>query len=247
MIRLGLNIDHVATLRQVRYASYANGRGGCIEPDPVAYAVEAQRCGVDGITVHPREDRRHIQPDDVRWLKACLQVPLNMEMAANAAMQAFAREIRPATVCLVPEKREEITTEGGLDLRPNFGFIRELVADLGSTGVRTSLFVDADPGQIELAARSGATFVELHTGAFANAFGTDAQSAEWDRLVGAAEQAQQAGLIVNLGHGINYTNITTLRRIPCIHEMNIGHSIISRAVFDGLRCAVSSMKALMNP
>lgn len=245
-IRLGVNIDHCATLRQARYRDYPRLRGGVVEPDPVALALEAERAGADGITVHPREDGRHIQRGDVLLLKEMLQVPLNMEMACTEEMLAFAREVRPHTVCMVPERREEVSTEGGLDVAAQLGRIRELVAELAAVGVMTSLFIDPEPEQLEAASASGATFVELHTGTFANAWGTPAFATQRSRIAAAAAAAQEAGLVVNLGHGINYSNIAYLRDIPEIHEMNIGHSILARALFTGIREAVREMKSLMN-
>lgn len=246
MIRLGLNIDHVATLRQARYSSFKHHRGGVIEPDPVAFAVEAQRAGADGITVHPREDQRHIQRDDVLLLRELLQVPLNMEMACTDAMVEFALTVLPHTVCLVPEKRAEVTTEGGLDIIQLGTTVADIIETLAIKQIKTSLFIDPDDAQIEQAIALRPAFIELHTGAYANAYGSLDAAAELDRLRSAAATASAAGLTVNLGHGINYTNIHTLRTIRDVHEMNIGHSIISRAVFDGLRPAVREMKRLMN-
>lgn len=245
-IRLGVNIDHCATLRQARYRGYDRLRGEMVEPDPVALAVEAERAGADGITVHPREDARHIQRDDVRLLREVLQVPLNMEMACTDAMLEFALEVRPHTVCLVPEKREEISTEGGLDITSQTGRIRDIVARLLEHDIRTSLFIDPDEQQIQAARETAASFIELHTGSFANAYyGPDGEG-EAKRLETAARLGQQAGLIVNMGHGINYTNIERVRIIPGVYEMNIGHSILSRAVFTGIREAVREMKTRMN-
>lgn len=245
-IRLGVNIDHCATLRQARYRGYPRLRGEMVEPDPVAFALEAQLAGADGITVHPREDARHIQRDDVRLLREVLQVPLNMEMACTPDMVAFALEVAPHTVCMVPEKREEISTEGGLDVVAAESQITEQVGILLEAGIRTSLFIDPDSLQVEAAQRTGAAFIELHTGAFANAFYGGEGEAEAKRLEAATELGQRLGLTVNMGHGINYTNIMRVRSIPGIHEMNIGHSILSRALFTGIREAVREMKALMN-
>lgn len=246
MIRLGVNIDHCATLRQARYREYPQLRGGVVEPDPVALALEAERAGADGITVHPREDGRHIQRGDVVLLKQMLQVPLNMEMACTEEMAAFALEVLPHTVCMVPERREEVSTEGGLDVIAQEARIKDLIAELAAAGVLTSLFIDPEPAQIAAAERAGAAFVELHTGAFANAWGTTAFAGETLRIAAAAEEAYRAGLTVNLGHGINYSNITHLRDISGIHEMNIGHSILARSLFTGIREAVREMKRLMN-
>jgi pyridoxine 5-phosphate synthase len=245
-IRLGVNIDHSATLRQARYRGYPRLRGEMVEPDPVALALEAERAGADGITVHPREDGRHIQREDVRLLREVLQVPLNMEMAATEEMLTFALEIRPHTVCMVPEKREEISTEGGLDVAAREDWIRGAVERLLEAGVRTSLFIDPEPGQIEASRRTGAAYVELHTGAFANAWHGPDGEAEARRLEDAATRAGQLGLTVNMGHGINYTNIERVRIIPDVYEMNIGHSILSRALFTGIREAVREMQERMN-
>ena len=245
-IRLGVNIDHAATLRQARYRGYGRLRGEMVEPDPVALAVMAERAGADGITVHPREDGRHIQRGDVTALRDAIQVPLNMEMACNQSMLEFALQVRPRTVCLVPEKREEVTTEGGLDVAAQVDLIKDLVAALLAGGIKTSLFIDPDQQQIIAARETGAAYIELHTGAFANACYTADGEAEALRIETAARLGQQAGLIVNLGHGINYTNIVRMRIIPGIHEMNIGHSIISRALFTGIEEAVREMKFRMN-
>lgn len=245
-IRLGVNIDHAATLRQARYRAYERLRGEMVEPDPVSLALLAERAGADGITVHPREDARHIQRGDVQLLKEVLQVPLNMEMACTDRMLAFALEIRPHTVCLVPEKREEVSTEGGLNVLQHEKWITENVGRLLEAGVRTSLFIDPETEQIEAAARTGAAFIELHTGSFANAYYSEAGEAEARRLEAATELGQRLELIVNMGHGINYTNIERVRGIPGIYEMNIGHSILSRALFTGIAEAVREMQARMN-
>ena len=245
-IRLGVNIDHAATLRQARYKGYPRLRGETVEPDPVAFALEAERAGADGITVHPREDERHIHRGDVTLLKAVLQVPLNLEMACTESMLAYALELSPRTVCMVPEKREEVTTEGGLKVVSREKTIKDYVGQLLGEGIHTSLFIDPDKIQIEAAARTGATYVELHTGAFANAYHGAEGEGEARRLEAATLLAQQLGLVVNLGHGINYTNIVRLRTISGIQEMNIGHRILSRAIFTGVREAVREMKARMN-
>jgi pyridoxine 5-phosphate synthase len=245
-IRLGVNIDHAATLRQARYRGYPRLRGEMVEPDPVALALEAERAGADGITVHPREDGRHIQQEDVVLLREVLQVPLNMEMACTREMLEFALKIRPHTVCLVPEKREEISTEGGLDVLAQEEWITEIVGRLLRGGVRTSLFIDPETAQVEAARRTGAAYIELHTGSFANAYYGPQGEAEAQRLEAAAQAARQLGLVVNMGHGINYTNIERVRIIPGVHEMNIGHSILARALTTGIREAVREMKARMN-
>jgi len=244
-IRLGVNIDHAATLRQARYRGYPRLRGEMVEPDPVALALAAERAGADGITVHPREDGRHIQKGDVSLLREMLQVPLNMEMACTKDMFDFALEVRPHTVCLVPEKREEVSTEGGLDVSSQTAAIKEIVAGLAQEGIKTSLFIDPEENQLKASQETGATFVELHTGAFANAYYSPEGEAEAKRLEAASETGQRSGLIVNMGHGINYTNIERIRGIPGIYEMNIGHSILSRALFTGIEEAVREMKALM--
>lgn len=243
--RLGVNIDHAATVRQARYRDYGRLRGEMVEPDPVALALAAQSAGADGITVHPREDGRHIQREDVELLKSFLQVPLNMEMACTSEMLEFALRVRPHTVCLVPEKRAEVSTEGGLDILARESAIREMVQALREAGILTSLFIDPEAGQIEAAARTRATFVELHTGGFANAYHEERGELEAKRIEAGAAQACDLGLTVNLGHGINYTNIERMRRIPDVFEMNIGHSIISRALFCGIEKAVRDMKSLI--
>jgi pyridoxine 5-phosphate synthase len=245
-IRLGVNIDHAATLRQARYRGYDRLRGEMVEPDPMALAIEAERAGADGITVHPREDGRHIQRGDVIALREEIQVPLNMEMACTREMVAFALEVCPHTVCLVPEKREEISTEGGLDIIAQKDRITEIVATLLEKGIKTSLFIDPDHTQLEASKETGATYVELHTGAFANTYYGPEGEGEALRLEAAAGFGQQLGLVVNAGHGINYTNIERVRVIPGIYEMNIGHSIISRALFTGIGEAVREMKTRMN-
>jgi pyridoxine 5-phosphate synthase len=245
-IRLGVNIDHAATLREARYRGYPRQRGEIVEPDPVAFALVAEKAGADGITVHPREDGRHIQKGDVRLLREMLQVPLNMEMACLSEMTDFALEIQPRTVCLVPEKREEVTTEGGLDVHSQVDKVKDIVSALLERNIHTSLFIDPEREQLEAARETGATYVELHTGAFANAWYGPEREAEALRVEAAAQAGQQLGLVVNLGHGINYSNIVRMRGIPGIHEMNIGHSILSRALFYGIDEAVREMKSLMN-
>ena len=244
MIRLGLNIDHAATLRQARYRGGPT-TGGCVEPDPVALAAAAERAGCDGITVHLREDRRHIQERDVRRLAESLSTRLNLEMACTGAMTALALAVRPFSVCLVPENRAEVTTEGGLDVAANLAAVRACVEAMAGAGIATSLFIDPDPAQIEASAKAGAPWVELHTGAFANAPGWPAQAGELERLRAGARHAHGLGLVVNAGHGINYVNVAGIRTIPHLHELNIGHSIISRALFTGIDEAVRAMKALL--
>jgi pyridoxine 5-phosphate synthase len=248
MILLGVNIDHAATVRQARYRHQTATTGGAIEPDPVTLALAAERAGADGITVHLREDRRHIQERDVRRLRECLGTRLNLEMACTPAMVAFAISLRPDTVCLVPESRDEITTEGGLDVVRNRPRVKDVVDAMIETGIATSLFIDPDAPQIEVAAELKAPLVELHTGAYANAYFGPAERrhAEFARLCSGAERAHAAGLTVNAGHGINYVNVTEMRRLPYAHEFNIGHSIISRALFDGIDVAVREMRTRMN-
>jgi pyridoxine 5-phosphate synthase len=234
-IALGVNIDHVATLRQARRAR---------EPDPVHAALIAEQSGADSITLHLREDRRHIQDRDVRALKGLLQTHMNLEMAVTDEMLAIADEVRPADCCLVPEKRTELTTEGGLDVAAQAPRIQAAAAKLAAAGIRVSLFIDPDTAQIEAAARSGAPVVELHTGAYAGATGA-ARATELGRLAGAARLAARLGLTVHAGHGLDYHNVQPVAVIPEIVELNIGHAIMARAVFTGLPEAVRTMKALM--
>jgi pyridoxine 5-phosphate synthase len=247
MILLGLNIDHAATLRQARYRQVGPTFGGLIEPDPVALAGLGEKAGADGITVHLREDRRHIQDEDVRLLVASKSTRLNLEMACTPAMTEFALQLRPHSVCLVPESREEITTEGGLDVVKHRDKVARVTDAMNVAGIKTSLFIDPDPQQIEMSAKLKAPWIELHTGAYANAYHNPERAAEFARLTTGAKQAHRLGLVVNAGHGINYVNITEIRTIPHLHELNIGHSIISRALFTGIEEAVRTMKALMNP
>jgi pyridoxine 5-phosphate synthase len=247
MILLGVNIDHAATLRQARYRAAEGRAGGAIEPDPVALAVAAERAGADGITVHLREDRRHIQERDVWRLRETIATRLNLEMACTPAMTEFALKLKPDSVCLVPENRQEITTEGGLDVAGNRERVRACVAAMNAAGIKTSLFIDPDEPQIELAAKLGAPWIELHTGAYANAQrGGPEHERELQRLRIGAVRGHDLGLVVNAGHGINYVNIAEVRTLPHLHELNIGHSIISRALFTGIDEAVREMKARMN-
>jgi pyridoxine 5-phosphate synthase len=247
MILLGVNIDHCATLRQARYRQAGAALGGNIEPDPVELAFLCEKAGADGITVHLREDRRHIQESDVLRLGESKSTRLNLEIACTPAMTAFALRLKPHSVCLVPENREEITTEGGLDVVKHREKVARVTDAMNAAGIKTSLFIDPDPVQIALAAELKAPWVELHTGAYANAYHGSARAAEFQRLCTGAEQAHAAGLVVNAGHGINYTNITEVRTIPHLHELNIGHSIMSRALFSGIGEAVRTMKRRMNP
>jgi pyridoxine 5-phosphate synthase len=234
-IALGVNIDHVATLREAR-----RGR----HPDPVHAALAAELAGADAITLHLREDRRHIQEHDVRSLRERLQTRMNLEMAVTDEMLAFAAGVRPADCCLVPERRAELTTEGGLAVAGQVPRIRAATAALGAGGIRVALFIDPDIEQIEAAAETLAPAVELHTGAYANAAGT-AQAVELERLREAARRAARLGLEVHAGHGLDYHNVQPVAAIPEVVELNIGHAIIARAVFTGIGTAVREMKALM--
>jgi pyridoxine 5-phosphate synthase len=234
-INLGVNIDHVATLRQVRRASY---------PDPLLAALVAEQSGADSITLHLREDRRHIQDHDVERMRASLQTRMNLEMAATDEMLVIARRVRPQDCCLVPERREEVTTEGGLDVDGQRDRLRDYCAALAESGIRVSLFIDPEPRQIEAARAVGAPVVELHTGAYAEAAG-ERQAVELARIIEAARLGSGAGLTINAGHGLHYHNVQPVAAVPEIVELNIGHAIVARAVFDGLAAAVREMKALM--
>jgi pyridoxine 5-phosphate synthase len=247
MILLGVNIDHCATLRQARYREAGATTGGAVEPDPVTFALISERTGADGITVHLREDRRHIQERDVWRLRESIATRLNLEMACTPAMTEFALKLKPEFVCLVPENRQEVTTEGGLDVVGNRDRVRACVEAMNSAGIKTSLFIDLDEPQIELSAKLGAPFVELHTGAYATACYTPRRGTEFQRLRLGAVRAHDLGLVVNAGHGINYVNIAEVRTLPHLHELNIGHSIVSRALFTGVEEAVREMKKRMNP
>lgn len=246
MILLGVNIDHCATLRQARYRTAAATTGGAVEPDPVTFALLAERAGADGITVHLREDRRHIQERDVWRLRESIGTRLNLEMACTPEMTAFALKLKPEFVCIVPENREEVTTEGGLDVAGNRERVRVCVEALNGAGIKASLFIDPDEPQIELGAKLRAPYVELHTGAYANACFTPQRAAEFQRLRLGAVRAHDLGLVVNAGHGINYLNIAEVRTLPHLHELNIGHSIVSRALFTGVDEAVREMRQRMN-
>ena len=237
-LELGVNIDHVATLRQARYA--ASPEAPAAEPDIVAAADACERAGAGGITVHLRADRRHIQDRDVMRLRESIITKLNLEMGNTAEILAIALRILPEDVCLVPENRKEVTTEGGLDAVRNFRQLEPTVRRLQSAGVRVSLFIEPDPEQIEAAGRLGADAIELHTGAFANATGED-QQGELQRLIGASRFATGHGLRVNAGHGINYANVAQILAIPHLRELNIGHSIVARSLFTGMETAVQEM------
>jgi pyridoxine 5-phosphate synthase len=247
MLLLGVNIDHFATLRQARYRQAGATAGGNVEPDPVALALLCERAGADGITIHLREDRRHIQDRDVERLAEALTTRMNLEMACTPAMTELALRLKPHSVCLVPESREEVTTEGGLDVVKYRDRVARVTDAMNTAGIKTSLFIDADEHQIALAAKLHAPWVELHTGAYANAYHGPERAAELKRLTVGATQAHALGLVVNAGHGINYVNIPEVRTIPHLHELNIGHSIVSRALFTGIEEAVREMKARMNP
>ncbi len=234
-LHLGVNIDHVATLRQVRGTPY---------PRPAEAAAMAEQAGADSITVHLREDRRHIQDSDLVAIKEVMRTHMNLEMAVTDEMLGIAAEIRPSDCCLVPESREELTTEGGLDVKGQQDKIRDACARLAESGIRASLFIDPDPAQLDAAVAVGAPVVELHTGRYADTEG-DAQQHELERVAEAAEYGQKIGLTVNAGHGLHYGNVAAIARIEQIVELNIGHAIIARAVFDGLSLAVSDMKRRM--
>jgi pyridoxine 5-phosphate synthase len=245
MILLGINIDHCATLRQARYRGAAATSGGTVEPDPVTFALLAEQAGADGITVHLREDRRHIQERDVWRLRDSIATRLNLEMACTPAMTDFALKLKPEFVCLVPESREEVTTEGGLNVVKNRDRVHACVDAMNAAGIKTSLFIDPEEAQIDLSAKLAAPFVELHTGAYANAYHSAQRAAEYQRLRIGAVRAHDLGLTVNAGHGINYVNIAEVRTVPHLHELNIGHSIVSRALFTGVNEAVREMKIRM--
>jgi pyridoxine 5-phosphate synthase len=247
MILLGVNIDHSATLRQARYKDAAGAPGGSVEPDPVAIALRAEKAGADGITAHLREDRRHIQDRDIARLRESVKTRLNFEMACTREMVDLALKLKPHSVCVVPEKRTEVTTEGGLDVVAGRAVVAACVAAMGAAGIECSLFIGPDPAQIELSAKIGAPTIELHTGAYADAYYTPRRAAEFERLRAGAVQARGLGLRVNAGHGINYVNIEEVRMLPHLHELNIGHSILSRALFTGIEEAVREMRARMNP
>jgi pyridoxine 5-phosphate synthase len=234
-IYLGVNIDHVATLRQARGTEY---------PRPAEAAAIAERAGADSITVHLREDRRHIQDADLAAITAVMRTHMNLELAVTDEMLGIAAALQPSDCCLVPEEREELTTEGGLDAAGQLDRVRDACAQLAAAGIRVSLFIDPDRAQLEAAVAAGAPVVELHTGAFAEAEG-EAQKTELQRIVDAAAYGDELGLIINAGHGLHYGNVQDIAVIPQIVELNIGHSIISRAVFDGLVLAVGEMKRLM--
>lgn len=233
---LGVNIDHVATLRNAR---------GEFEPDPVRAAEICEAAGVSSITTHLREDRRHIKDKDVKTLKKILKINLNLEMAVTDEMQKIALDVMPHSVCLVPEKREEVTTEGGLDISGQLPKITKFVLPLKEAGIFVSLFIDPTKDQVYAAAKTGAQFIELHTGQYSRAFGTPNEEEEFNKLREATILAHELGLKVNAGHGLNYQNVGRMHQIDDLYELNIGHSIISRAIFTGLESAVKEMKSLV--
>ena len=235
-IFLGVNIDHVATLRQARGTSY---------PRPAEAAYVAERAGADSITVHLREDRRHIQDRDLDAIKKVMRTHMNLEMAVSDEMIGIARQVGPSDVCLVPEKREELTTEGGLDVAGKVAGIKDACSQLRDAGIRVSLFIDPEREQLDAAVEAGAPVVELHTGRYADTE-DDEQAVELERIVDAARYGHDKGLVINAGHGLHYQNVKPIARIEQVVELNIGHAIISRAVFDGLGNAVIEMKRLMN-
>lgn len=235
-VLLGVNIDHVATLRQARGTRY---------PDPVQAALLAEEAGADGITIHPREDRRHIQDRDVFLLKETLNTKMNLEMAVTEGMIVFAEQVRPECVCLVPEKREELTTEGGLDVEGQEARVAKACERLAYIGAEVSLFIDPDIAQIDAAVRCGAPVIELHTGEYAEAQTLQAADEAFDRIARALAHARKKGLVVNAGHGLHYHNTERVASLPGLNELNIGHAIIARAVFVGLKDAVKDMKDIL--
>ena len=235
-MKLGVNVDHVATLRQARGTTY---------PAPLEAARLCERAGADGITIHLREDRRHIQDADVVEFRRALKIPLNLEMANSPEIVAIALDVRPAEVCLVPERRQELTTEGGLDAAGQFAALKPSVARLKAAGIEVSLFIEPDPAQLDAAVALGAPVVELHTGKYCELSGA-AQADELRRLAAAAEYGHARGLRINAGHGLNYDNLPVfLRTVPHLEVLNIGHSIVARAVMVGMEQAVREMKALL--
>jgi pyridoxine 5-phosphate synthase len=235
-ILLGVNVDHIATLRQARGTSY---------PDPAHAAAVAEHAGADGITIHLREDRRHIQDRDVYVMAQTIQTRMNLEIAVTDEMINIALEVKPTYVCLVPEKREELTTEGGLDVVGNLHKITEATQKLTQAGIKVSLFIDADKVQIDAVKQTGAPYIEIHTGAYADAETEEEQLAELDRIREGVQYSAAQGIIVNAGHGLNYHNVKPIAQIPEIYELNIGHAIIARAAIDGLEKATRDMKRLM--
>jgi pyridoxine 5-phosphate synthase len=241
MLKLGVNIDHVATLREARYRG--RGRG---EPDPVAAAIACEAAGAHGITAHLREDRRHIQDRDIHKLREVVKTRLNLEMANAPEIVNIALKLKPDIVCLVPERRQEVTTEGGLDVAGNLAALSDTRKRLNDAAIQVSMFISPDPMQVEAAAKAGAQFIELHTGSFAEHYEDQLdRAAEVQRLIAAARQARSLGLNVNAGHGLSYENLAAIFQVPHLVELNIGHSIISRAVSSGIAAAVKDMLRVM--
>lgn len=236
MIQLGVNIDHVATLRNARGTSY---------PSPVLAAQIAEQAGADLVTLHLREDRRHIRDEDVRLIRAVVQTRMNLEMALTPEMLSHALEVKPQDVCIVPERREEVTTEGGLDVRRFYRVVAEYTQKLQAADIRVSIFIDADIEQIKLAHELGAPVIEIHTGRYADAKTPGEQATELARVRKAAEYGVSLGLTVNAGHGLNYHNVQAIAAIPQIKELNIGHAIVGHAIFVGLEQAIKDMRLLM--
>ena len=241
MLKLGVNIDHVATVREARYRGRERG-----EPDPIEAALICESAGAHGITAHLREDRRHMQDRDIFQLREVVKTRLNLEMANAPEIVNIALKVKPDIVCLVPERRKEVTTEGGLDVASHWLALTDTRKKMNDAGIEVSLFIAPDPAQVEASAKVGSQFIELHTGSFAEHFNRKHERAhELERLVSAAKQARELGLQVNAGHGLNYQNLHVLRQVPHLVELNIGHSIISRAVVVGLATAVQEMLLLM--
>ena len=236
-ILLGINIDHVATLRQQRGTRY---------PETTQAALVAEQAGADAITVHLREDRRHIQDRDVELLQGILQTRMNLEMAATSQMLGIAKRLSPADCCIVPERRQELTTEGGLDVASNVPYLTDFCTELKESGIRVSLFIDADNHQLDAALQTGAPVIEIHTGHYADSVNRNSQKLELEKIKRAVAYGLEIGLQVNAGHGLDYHNVQAIAGIKGIRELNIGHSIISRAIFSGLATAVSEMKRLIN-
>jgi len=236
-IHLGVNVDHIATLRQARGTTY---------PDPAHAAAVAEHAGASGITIHLREDRRHIQDQDVYTMAKTIQTRMNLEMAVTDEMIGIAIEVQPEFVCLVPEKREELTTEGGLDVKGQLEKVTDAVSRLSAAGIKVSLFIDADEAQIDAALATKAPYIEIHTGHYADAENDAEQQAELEKITKGVKYAAGKGIIVNAGHGLHYHNVKPIAELPEIYELNIGHAIIARAAIDGLEKAVRDMKQLMN-
>ena len=238
-VLLGVNVDHCATIRQARYKS--DPEQLLAEPSVLEFTLLCERAGADGITMHLREDARHVQAFDIREVKDAIKTRLNLEMACSSQMVEFALEIKPHSVCLVPEKREEITTEGGLDLLKNYERVASVVEAMEAQGIKTSLFIDPNEAQIKAASELKAPWVELHTGAFSNAYSLGKWSEQWEDLSQGARLAESLNLVVNAGHGINYKNIKQITQLPYLNELNIGHSIVSQSLFVGVERAVKDM------